>query len=501
MASRRDELNAYNFSRKRTVASFLKPLPNGSVESAPRPLKHAISGIVMSVVILAGFGACGMLSPVAPKGWDTPEAGIIVTDPSATRYVVLNSGEKDKKTGKDIPVLHPVLNLASAKLLLDPKKTKEGSVKTVKEKFLDESNIAQGSMVGIPYAPDRLPNVKDAGTSKVWALCQKGIRDSKDSASVQQTVLVLNTKDAKKVTDKGSGKLAGDQALYVQDKKGKPYLVSSHGVRYELRASNGGDLASLIRTLFGDGAEPRTVTDEWLSTLRDGQQAIAMPSVANDGQTSQADGVPAKYRTTGTLLRTRNGQHYLVEQDRLIPITGFQTALLRETIANSHITTVNQTDIGPDTTGKLAGGELWPTQAVSLANGGQTDTSCSVYGGGNSTTDLTTWAGTSLPVKSIAASASSYVSPGSGLLYQEKEGSSDTGFNYLVTDTGLRYYLPVNNDSGDDKSGDDQSEVNKAKIRLGYESAQKVTVPSQWSKLLPSGPNLTTAAAQQTQNS
>ncbi|MEU6846739.1 type VII secretion protein EccB [Streptomyces sp. NPDC046716] len=501
MASRRDELNAYNFSRKRTVASFLKPLPNGSVESAPKPLKHAISGIVMSVVILAGFGACGMLSPVAPEGWDTPEAGIIVTDPSATRYVVLNSGEKDKKTGKDIPVLHPVLNLASAKLLLDPKKTKEGSVKTVKEKFLDESNIAQGSMVGIPYAPDRLPSVKDAGTAKVWALCQKAIRGSQDRASVQQTVLVLNAKDAKKVTEKGSGKLAGNQALYVQDKAGKPYLVSSNGFSYELRASNSGDLPSLVRTLFGDGAEPRTVTDEWLSTLRKSPQAISMPTVPNDGQPSQATGVPAKYRTTGTLLRTRRGQHYLVEQDRLVPVTEFQTTLLRETLSDSRSETVSQTDIQPDTAGKLAGGESWPVQAVSLANGGRADTSCSVYGGGSGTTDLTTWAGASLPVKSVAASASSYVSPGSGLLYQEQEGTSDTGFNYLVTDTGLRYYLQVNNDSGKSTSGDDKSEVNQAKVRLGYESAQKVTVPSQWSKLLPSGPSLTTKAAKQTQNS
>ncbi|MER5947753.1 type VII secretion protein EccB [Streptomyces sp. NPDC001904] len=499
MASRRDELNAYNFSRKRTVASFLKPLPNGSVESAPKPLKHAISGIVMSVVILAGFGACGMLSPVAPKGWDTPEAGIIVTDPSATRYVVLKSGKKDKN-GKDIPVLHPVLNLASARLLLNPKNSGDGSVKTIKEKFLDSSNIAQGSMVGIPYAPDRLPSDKDAGTAKVWALCQQTSASTTDKSSVQQTVFVLNQKDARKVTEKGSGKLAGNQALYVRDKRGTPYLVSSRGVAYELKTSTSGDLPSLIRTLFGDGAEPSTVTDDWMNTVRKSRQAISMPTVPGDGQASQAAGVPAKYRTTGTLLRVNNGQHYLVERDRLIPVTAFQTALLKETLADSRTETVKQTDIQPDTTGKLAGGETWPTQAVSLANGGRTDTSCSVYGGG-SATDLTTWAGTSLPVKSIAASASSYVSPGSGLLYQEREGTSGTGFNYLVTDTGLRYFLPVNNDSGKDKSGSDQEEVNRNKVRLGYEKAQKVTVPSQWSGLLPSGPDLTTEAAEQTQNS
>ncbi|MER5438969.1 type VII secretion protein EccB [Streptomyces sp. NPDC002790] len=498
MASRRDELNAYNFARKRTVAAFLKPLPNGSVDSAPRPLKRVVPSIAMAVVVLAGFGACGMMSPVAPKGWDTPEAGIIVTDPSATRYVVLKSGDKDK-SGKDVPVLHPVLNLASAKLLLDPKNSGDGSVKTVKEKFLDESDIAQGSMVGIPYAPDRMPSDKDAGAAKVWALCQQASGGT-DATSVQQTVFVLDKKDAQKVTAKSSGKLAGDQALYVQDKSGTPYLVSSKGVAYKLAGSSALSLDQLVRTLFGDHAQPRTVTDDWLGTLTQSPEPISVPSVPGAGGPSSASGVPSKYRTTGTLLQTNGGQHYLVEQNRVISITDFQTALLRETLGgNARIATITQGELTLGQ-GSLTGGDTWPTQAVSLANGGSKDTSCSVYHGGKST-DLTTWAGSSLPIGSIASSASSYVSPGSGLLYQEQEGKSSSGFNYLATDTGLRYYLPVNNDSGKDTSGSEKQEVSQAKIRLGYEKTPKVSVPTQWSKLLPSGPDLTTNAAKQTQNS
>ncbi|MCX4829751.1 MULTISPECIES: type VII secretion protein EccB [unclassified Streptomyces] len=500
MASRRDELNAYNFARKRTVAAFLKPLPNGSVDSAPRPLKHAVPGIVMAVVVLAGFGACGMISPVAPKGWDTPEAGIIVTDPSATRYVVLKSDKKDKN-GKDKPVLHPVLNLASAKLLLNPKNSGEGSVKTVKEKFLDESNIAQGSMVGIPYAPDRMPNDKDAGTAKAWALCQQAIGGADAmSTSTQQTVFVLDKDDAKKVSSKGSGKLDSGKALYVQDEARTPYLVSNKGVAYKLAGSPALSLDQLVRTLFGDHAKPRTVTDDWLGTLTQSPAPISAPSVPGAGNSSSASGVPPKYRTTGTLLQTNGGQHYLVEQNRVIPVTDFQTALLRETLSgNARIATITQGEL---TLGKgsLTGGDTWPTQAVSLANGGSNDTSCSVYNGGKAS-NLSAWAGSSLPITSVASSASSYVSPGSGLLYQEEQGESATGFNYLVTDTGLRYYLPVNNDSGKNGSGSDKEEVGKAQIRLGYEKTSKVSVPAQWSKLLPSGPDLTTTAAKQTQNS
>src|SRR5581483_6355805 len=39
MASRRDELNAYTFSRRRTVAAFLRPSSGGDDEQAPRAFR------------------------------------------------------------------------------------------------------------------------------------------------------------------------------------------------------------------------------------------------------------------------------------------------------------------------------------------------------------------------------------------------------------------------------------------------------------------------------
>ena len=39
MASRRDELNAYTFAKRRMLAAFLQPSPDGSEEGAPRPLR------------------------------------------------------------------------------------------------------------------------------------------------------------------------------------------------------------------------------------------------------------------------------------------------------------------------------------------------------------------------------------------------------------------------------------------------------------------------------
>ncbi|MGW3466457.1 type VII secretion protein EccB, partial [Streptomyces olivaceoviridis] len=60
MASRRDELNAYTFAKRRTLASFLRPSPSGSEEGAPKPLGALVPGVVVGVVTLAVFGAIGM---------------------------------------------------------------------------------------------------------------------------------------------------------------------------------------------------------------------------------------------------------------------------------------------------------------------------------------------------------------------------------------------------------------------------------------------------------
>lgn len=110
MASRRDELNAYTFAKRRLLAAFLQPSPSGTEEGAPKPLRTVVPSLVAGALTLAVFGAWGMFQPTAPSGWDEPGARVIVGKQSTTRYVVL-------KTDGDTR-LHPVLNLASARLLM-----------------------------------------------------------------------------------------------------------------------------------------------------------------------------------------------------------------------------------------------------------------------------------------------------------------------------------------------------------------------------------------------
>ncbi|MFB6441391.1 type VII secretion protein EccB [Streptomyces sp. NPDC056411] len=539
MASRRDELNAYSFARKRTNAAFLKPLPNGSIESAPKPLKAVVPSIVMSVLVMVGFGAYGILSPVAPEGWDTVGAHVLVGDVSTTRYVVLSNGHKQK-------LLHPVLNLASARLLLDPDKFE---VVKVKEAELDDK-LPHGPALGIPYAPDRLPNRKVADKPKVWAVCNRP--GSGTNSKPQQAVFVLDGKD-KQVVDDNKRRVDLHQALYVQDEQGKRWLVDHHGLAFPFDSSFGGWRSpqgkaagddTLRRIVFGS-AEPQEVTEQFMNTLIKSRVPITLPQVPGVGETTSSAEVPAAAKKVGSLLEDSDGQKFVVMKDGVEEVSNFVANLLAQGPQNAGKLKQDGTELKPVSVatgrvhpkpdeanhplkfwGKIQGYDLpWPDDDISAANnfghgpqdgGLSTATggvSCSVYKGTNTkypgaaqlgypngVPDMQTWVGKDYPAK-IAPGSTSYVTPGSGLLYRQvSTSSSNTGSLFLVTDTGLRYSVPENNDGGD-KAGKADQEVGQAQARLGYKDSHPPLMLKAWSELLSAGPSLDVKSARKPQAS
>ncbi|MFG1809907.1 type VII secretion protein EccB [Streptomyces sp. NPDC049040] len=502
MASRKEQLNAYTFARKRVVAAFLQPSPAGSDEGAPRPLRTLMPGIVVGAVLLAGFGAWGLISPSVPHGWDEPGKHVIVADESTTRYVVLNDADTHK------PVLHPVLNMASARLLLDPGAY---DVIKVKESVLDHSGLKHGATIGIPYAPDRLPSAADAAKAKVWAVCDRP--GGGTGHAVQQAVFVLGGDEANAMS--GSSRLGSDQVLYVQGQgeDAVQYLVDSHGTKFELggpdpKIRKPEDMSVLLRTLFGENPQPQTVSDTWLDSLGTGTP-IWFPDIAGRGDTEQVVGVPAASAKVGTVLKAQSAkgyEYYVITKDGVAPITQFAALLLLQ--ANIQTAPV-QTAIPADTQSSFLPDD-WPAGDPSQVNTSDGDSprdvSCSVLHGGATAQEgpkLTMWAGKDYPEQIVEGASSAYVTPGSGLLYQEVSGTDTSGGTlFLVTDTGLRYAVSRNNDSGAaNKASDSKQETNQASVRLGYQDVKPMSIPSRWSELLPKGPALDTASAAQPQGS
>jgi type VII secretion protein EccB len=497
MASRKEQLNAYTFARKRTVAAFLQPTPSGSDEGAPRPLRAIGPSLVVGAVVLAGFGAWGMISPTAPKGWADPYKHVIVADESTTRYVVLKDGKK--------PVLHPVLNMASARLMLD----NGFDVIKVKESVLDKSGLKRGATIGIPYAPDRLPSRGEAAGAKRWAVCDRPTRGTDGEA--EQAVFVLGGSQAR--TMDNPSRLRGDDVLYVQDVDGGArYLVDRDGTRFLLGGDDWahqdpGDMHVLLTALFSENAKPQPVKHAWVESLNEGSP-IWFPDVPGRGTPVRVQGQSLK---VGDVVRARyaaGDQYYVVERGGgLAPIEPFTEQLLYAASGQRDLPRVSI----PGTSLPEVGPKDWPRGTPRQVNKA-TDTgrartvACGVLRGGakaDGRPSLSVWAGTDYPASIVAGATSAYVTPGTGLLFNEVKGR-DTKFGtlYLLTDTGLRYSVSRNNDSEAAKRGEkSQRDADAAQIRLGYEGVRPMSIPFAWAEFLPKGPTLDTQSAKQPQGS
>ncbi|WP_409060003.1 type VII secretion protein EccB [Streptomyces sp. SYP-A7185] len=509
MASRRDELNAYTFAKRRTLASFIQPSPSGSEEGAPRPLRGVVPGLIVGVIVLAVFGAWGMFKPAAKPGWDKPKEHVIIASKSTTRYVVLKTDGKRQ--------LHPVLNMASAKLLLDAGK---GDVINVDESVLDKGTIPHGATIGIPYAPDRLPSESEAGSAKRWAVCE---RPGEGGRAIQKAAFILAEREQKKT--EGSERLRGGELLYVVGPDKVRYVVDARGKAYRIAEK---DKFNVLRTIVDSGHKPQRVSSEWLKTLNYGDP-ITIPKVEGvPGAAANVKGLQDRQANrVGMVLKASEGagtQHYVVEPGRISPVSDFTAQLL---LGSPDLVPVGQDGNARNlSTGafvpdlKTFGSEYkWPSQAPVTANeaaesAGSRNTICNVLrkvDGDDGDTTLSTWAGTDFPATLPTGSSSAYVSAGSGLLYRQFTGSEPkAGGVFLATDTGLRYAMQSNSDSATDDAGigtsakqreQQRQEAQQAQTRLGYGNVDATPVPASWSTFLPTGPRLSTSAARQPQGS
>ncbi|MCU4750088.1 MULTISPECIES: type VII secretion protein EccB [unclassified Streptomyces] len=506
MASRKDELNAYTYAKKRRVAAFVQPSPTGSDEGAPRPLRAVVPGMVVGALVLAGFGAWGMFKPAVPAQWDKPNKNVIIGSESTTRYVVLTTDGRDQ--------LHPVLNLSSARLLLDPDSF---DIVSVNERELDNGRIPHGATLGIPYAPDRLPSADDAGRAKRWAVCQRpGGSGGAEAGHVQQAVFVLGDRDADRV--EGGQRLRDGQVLYVASTRDQArYLVDGTGTKYLIGGPDWADMAEdetelLHRSLVGSEHDPQPVTEEWLATLNEGSPIVFPQLEGTIGESAGVPGLDPDTDRVGMVLLAPTGagpQHYVVLPGKVVPVSEFTARLLLDSPdagslgqASAALEVGAQTFTPAPAADSIDRDHDWPAAAAEQVNalaGDDTprETVCSVLRGvdeDDGSTELSTWAGTGYPATIVNEAGSAYVTPGSGLLYRQVQGEqAEAGGVYLVTDTGLRYAVDAG--ATTDKSADD------AQIRLGYRDVTPVPVPAHWSQFLPVGPRLDRASAQQPQGS
>jgi len=141
VATKKDLVEAYSFSRRRLVTAFVSGAPGGREVEPARPGRTIVGGLALAVLLAAGAAIAGVFSPTAPSDWK--QQGLVISRDNGSSYVIVDDS--------DDPELRPVLNSTSAALILgaDVKPT------LLAQDTIDEQRI--GADIGIFGAPASVP--------------------------------------------------------------------------------------------------------------------------------------------------------------------------------------------------------------------------------------------------------------------------------------------------------------------------------------------------------
>ncbi|MFI7436062.1 type VII secretion protein EccB [Micromonospora haikouensis] len=216
MPSRQDQLHSYQFTVQRAVAALVMRETDPARSPFRRLAGAGLASVLVAAIALGGFALYGLFAGGGTKWRDA--GAVIVEKESGARFVY-----REQK-------LHPVLNYASALLIIGAERAK-----TVLVSRRSIEGVPRGLPLGIPDAPDSLPDRARLSTAG-WTVCSAAV--GAEPAAPRSVVLIGAA---------ATGGLApGDDAILLQHPDGGLHLVW-HARRYLLRDS-GRVLAALAAT-------------------------------------------------------------------------------------------------------------------------------------------------------------------------------------------------------------------------------------------------------------
>lgn len=502
MATRKEQLDAFKFGRRRIVANLIAPSPTGSDEGAPRPVKTFFASIMIGVVAVAAMTVLGYIHPSAPSGWQN---GLAEDSTTGAAYVF------DTSDGE----LHPVLNVTSAQLILGTNFAKYD----VPDSTIDAQKM--GAPYGILGAPPVAPSPGQVGLTS-WTMCQRAKNPVDQAVAGGQTVLEVGY---------GQGGMTAASAadgFVVHDSKGDDFLLNGD---FSYRISPVTGLAGAL-----DGSEAGKVgpvgpwvADSFLQAFQTGSPITTFPSVQGLGRSATAPNQPpgAKIGEFGSFTTSSGTAYYIETESGLVRVTGFVSSLFQgsgalaeakvsagfdQPLTQSEITEAAPIDETKDPVDVQNVGATWPTEQVNTLNVDPTGPGfavlCANYDGafepdatGDKVPKLALWYGAQLPNQTggagVASTGSQYanvidVLAGQGALSRDvaNGNSANAGPLYLTVSTGSRYELtadpPPTGSTGSGKTAWGQ---------LGYDTSKAEPVPDNWMSLVPAGARLDPNAA------
>ena len=302
MATKKDLVEAYSFSRRRLVTAFVSGAPGGREVEPSRPGRTIVGGVALAVLLAAGAAIAGVFAPRTPEDWNQP--GLVISKETGAAYVILES---------DPDELRPVINTTSAKLILGA----ESEPTLVSQDTIDDQRI--GEDIGILGAPASVPT-SSLLINTGWTAC------TGDGDGIRVTV-------------------AGDPAVTTTPDTG--VVVTSEGSYFVVARTDHGTFAYELpeQRLAGGGTETDNLLEavglpdvtvgaaevprEWLNLFPAGSP-IDLDSLALEnfgGRPDEELPADAGDALVGDVLQPDNGDLYLVTDDGPVLLPPFAAAL------------------------------------------------------------------------------------------------------------------------------------------------------------------------------
>ena len=469
MRSRRDQLQAYQFLRRRIVAALLSGEPDSPEAPMRRIVRTAFAGTMIAVLVAAGFGVFGVIRKGGATAWKKTDT-IVIEKETAALYVWVAPRPGAPRE------LHPMINYASARLFLGA-----GTTKSVSRASL--AGIPRAPRKGIADAPDSLPEPKDL-IRDPWTVC------SRTGPTGPEVSLLAGVQPSARP-------LGSDAGALVTDSTRRRYVVW-RGQRF--RVPNGDVLPALG---FSDET-PRVPGDAWLNALPQGRDLV-FPAIPNLGRVGTEVGGRRAVIGEVFKVRTVGAERYAVAlASGLAPISvGVAALLLADPRVRAMAYGGNEpqaTEIGAavytaaarisSTPADLA---WYPDRPLLPVPATSPDSAvlCATLSSAEST--LALYAIPALPVRGRlldvrdrarvragpAPADRVYLPAGAGALVRAQPQPGVSGTRFLITDHGVRF--PI--------TGDEEIRA------LGYEGVRVTGLPASFLTLLPDGPALSRQAA------
>lgn len=293
MQTRRDLYQAHKLMMQRVGLALLQGEPDIAESPMRRLSVAAFSGAMVAVLIGAIFGIMGFLRPGGARGLDQGDT-VIIEKETGTKYVY------DTNTKRMLPVL----NYASAKLAVgtdkDPRVVSRASL----------AKFTRGPMIGIPGAPDSLP---DPGhlVKKPWSVC---VHNGSTTAG-----------GTRSVTSLVAGKSVGGQSLGVNqavlvDVDHDSYVIWQNLRMHVTVPENQATSVTQVT--------PAAVSQTWLKPIDQGPD-FAPPPVQHRGTVKPDFGSGARVGQVYQVPGVGGGTSwYVLLDDGFAPITEPQASLL-----------------------------------------------------------------------------------------------------------------------------------------------------------------------------